>query len=59
MRSHNFVNVVADTTGTIFWQDTTNNTVWFKVKTHSLSNAFGSYANAALIYKNVSIAVTA
>lgn len=54
-----FANVVADQTGTIFWQDTTNNLVWFKVKVGSLAqaNAYGSGSRG--VYKPVSIAVTA
>lgn len=59
-----FANVVADTTGTIFWQDTANNLVWFQVKVGSLAlaaEAAGNYGTSfsALIYKRVSIAVTA
>ena len=55
-----FANVVADTTGTIFWQDTGNNLVWFQVKVGSLALAYDSYpTGAAAPYKNVSIAVTA
>lgn len=54
-----FSNVLADTTGTIYWQDTTNNTVWFQVRVGSLALAntyFDPYIN---IYKSVSIAITA
>jgi hypothetical protein len=55
-----FTNVVADTTGTIFWQDKPNNIVWFKVRVNSLVNAFGSsYSNLPSgTYKQVAIAVT-
>jgi hypothetical protein len=56
-----FAEVQNDTTGTVFWQDWTNNMVWFQVKVGSLAAAFGSnYApNIQSTYKPVSIAVTA
>jgi G8 domain len=54
-----FANVVADTTGTVFYQDTGANLVWFKVKVGSLALAYDSYpTGAGAPYKNVAIAVT-
>jgi hypothetical protein len=53
-----FSNVVSDQTGTIFWQDTTNNLVWFKVKVGSLALANTYASGGASIYKAVSVAVT-
>lgn len=54
-----FAIVVSDTTGTIFWQDTTNNLVWFQVKVGSLGAAASYAAGTATAYKSVAIAVTA
>jgi hypothetical protein len=54
-----FANVVADTSGTIFWQDTANNLVWFKVKVGSLALTFNpSPTGAGAPYHYVSMAVT-
>jgi len=36
-------NVVADTTGTIFFQETGTNTVWFKVKAGAIANNYTSW----------------
>jgi hypothetical protein len=53
-----FANVVADSTGTIFYQDTASNMVWFKVKTGGLALA-NTYSDPRdNVYKPVSIAVT-
>ncbi len=53
--------VLGDTTGSIFWQDTANNMVWFKVAVGNLAAAFGSnYApGSQSTYKPVAVAVTA
>jgi hypothetical protein len=54
-------NVVADTTGTIFYQETGTNTVWFKVKAGTIAEAADlTYANDIYkMYKPVIISVVA
>ena len=54
-------NVQADTTGTVFYQDTAANMVWFQVKIGSLALAynFGGGLNQANTYKKTAIAVIA
>jgi hypothetical protein len=51
--------VLADTTGTLFWQDTANNRVWFKVKVGGLALAEPYVGYSQTTYKPVSVAVTA
>jgi hypothetical protein len=54
-----FANVVADTTGEIFWQDTSSDLVWFKVRVGSLALSYNAYpTGAGAPYKPVAIAVT-
>ncbi len=52
-------NVVADSTGTIYWQDTVNNVVWFKVRVGSLALAtdFGT-AGRANVLRPVEVAIS-
>ena len=57
-------NVVADTSGTLFWQDTTNNMVWFNVKCGTLATTQYPIGSEAMdttrsVYRPVVYAVTA
>jgi len=53
-RTASLANIVSDNTGTIFYQDTSANLVWFKVKVGSLA-----LAGPASTYRQVAIAVKA
>jgi hypothetical protein len=58
-RGASMSDVSNDSTGTVFWQDSANKMVWFKVKVSSLAAA-ASYPDAeSVAYKSVSIAVIA